>query len=452
VDVEAGAPGLGDSLYPNFGNGGYDVRHYTLDLSIKHFSTSDLHGVVTIEAGALQNLNTFNLDFVGFDIAGIRVNGKPAEFSRDGQELTITPADPLPQGDGFNVEVTYDGRPQAMRSVALPVETGWVISEGESFVISEPDGAVTFFPANDHPLDKATYTLRVTVPNPFEVAANGVLTETSNNGTNTLYVFEVNQPMASYLVTINIADFDLETMDGPNGIEIRNYYAVGLPDGMSGAFADQAEMITFFSDTFGPYPFDVYGAVVMNTRIGTALEAQTLSIFGSDMIFLDDRTYTNAVIAHELSHQWFGDSVSVADWRDIWLNEGFATYAEGLWLEHEEGRSALDEWVKDLYGYVVDARSYISPPGEPPSDDLFNGGVYDWGALTLHALRLEVGDEAFFKILKTYFGRYENVNASTDDFIAVAEEVSGKDLGAFFEGWLYSKDIAPIPSLGLKAK
>jgi aminopeptidase N len=170
------------------------------------------------------------------------------------------------------------------------------------------------------------------------------------------------------------------------------------------------------------------------------------------MIFLDDRTYTNAVIAHELSHQWFGDSVSVADWRDIWLNEGFATYAEGLWLEHEEGRSALDEWVKDLYGYVVDARSYISPPGEPPSDDLFNGGVYDWGALTLHALRLEVGDEAFFKILKTYFGRYENGNASTDDFIAVAEEVSGKDLGAFFEGWLYSKDIAPIPSLGLKAK
>ncbi|MBI5297823.1 MAG: M1 family peptidase [Chloroflexi bacterium] len=444
-----GAPGLGDSLYPNFGNGGYDVQHYTLDLNVRHVSTGDLHGVVTIEARAMQNLDTFNLDFIGFEIAGITVNGNAAAFTRNGQELTITPSQALEAGENFTTVVTYVGRPQALRSAALPVMTGWVIGDGESYVMSEPDGAATFFPANDHPLDKATYTLRVTVPNPFEVAANGVLTEASNNGTNTLHVFEVNQPMASYLVTINIADFDVETLEGPNGVQIRNYYAVGLPPEISQAFAQQDEMLAFFSDIFGPYPFDVYGSVVMNTQIGTALEAQTLSIYGSDMIQLDDLSYTETVVAHEMSHQWFGDSVSVADWRDIWLNEGFATYAEGLWLEHNEGRAALDEWVREEYTFVVDLQSYFSPPGEPPASDLFNAGVYDWGALTLHALRLEVGEEAFFQILKTYFERFKNGNATTDDFIAVAGQVSGRDLGAFFDGWLYSGDIPPIPTMGL---
>lgn len=452
VEVRIGAPGLGDSLYPNFGNGGYDVQHYTLDLTVRHVSTGDLHGVVTIQARAIQNLDAFNLDFIGFDIAGITVDGRQAAFTRSGQELTITPEKALKSGEGFTVVVTYDGRPQIMRSAALPIMTGWVIGDGESYVMSEPDGAANFFPANDHPLDKATYTLRVTVPNPYEVAANGALLEVSNNGTNTLHVFEVRQPMASYLVTVNISDFDVETLEGPGGLPIRNYYAVGLSSEVSQAFAQQGEMLAFFNETFGPYPFDVYGAVVMNTQIGTALEAQTLSVFGSDMIRLDDLTQTESVIAHELSHQWFGDCVSVADWRDIWLNEGFATYAEGLWLEHNEGRAALDEWVRDEYAFVVDLQSYFSPPGEPPAGDLFNAGVYDWGALTLHALRLEVGDEAFFQILKTYFARHQNGNASTDDFISVAEEISGKELSAFFESWLYSGEVPPIPSLGLKAQ
>jgi aminopeptidase N len=349
----------------------------------------------------------------------------------------------------FTVVIQYNGSPQEMQSVALPVQTGWVTVDGGSFVLSEPDGSANFYPVNDHPLDKAAYTFRVTVPDPLEVAANGVLTDTLDNGNTTTFVFEARDPMASYLATINIDEFDVETMKSKNGIPIRNYYSTGLSADTRKPFARQGEMLDYFSEVFGKYPFDVYGSLVMNTEFGSALENQTLSIYGIDMIDIEDVEGTELTVAHELAHQWFGDSVSVADWSDIWLNEGFATYAEGLWIEHLYGRKALDDWVKFQYTDVVENQKYYPAPGNPPADNLFNGGVYVWGGLTLHALRIEVGDEVFFEILKTYFERYKNGNAATDDFIALVGEVSGKELAEFFDIWLYSEEIPPIPAMGL---
>ena len=175
VPAKAGSSGLGDSLYPGFGNGGYDVAHYTLDITVNDVSTSDLTAIVTIEASATQDLLSFNLDFLGFDIDEIKVNGASADFSRKGQELTVTPLKPLVENQPFTVEIHYNGSPQEMQSVALPVQTGWVTVDRGSFVLSEPDGSANFYPVNDHPLDKATYTFLVTVPNPMEVAANGDL-------------------------------------------------------------------------------------------------------------------------------------------------------------------------------------------------------------------------------------------------------------------------------------
>jgi aminopeptidase N len=450
--AKPGSPGIGDSLYPNFGNGGYDVQHYTLELTVNDVTTSDLDGITTITAMATQNLSSFNLDFIGFEIASVVVNGQPADFTRRGQELTITPSTPLAQNEPFTVEVRYQGSPGEMDSSAIPIQTGWVTFEGGSFVLSEPDGAATFYPVNDHPLDKASYTFRVTVPDPFEVAANGLLTDTIDHGTTTTFLFEGRDPMASYLATVNIDEFDLETSQAPNGIPIRNYYSTGLPPEVREPFARQGEMVVHFSDLFGPYPFEVYGALVMDTDFGAALETQTLSIFGMDMIDTGDVQGTESVVAHELAHQWFGDYVSLADWRDIWLNESFATYAQGLWTEHTSGREALDDWIRDVYGFVRENRGSMSPPGEPPADRLFNPGVYAWGALSLHALRLEVGDGPFFEILRTYQQRFGDGNARTADFIAVAEEVSGKELSEFFDRWLYSEELATIPELGLEAK
>lgn len=447
-----GAPGVGDSLYPNFGNGGYDVQHYTLDLTVNDVATSDLAGITTISARAAQNLISFNLDFIGFEIERVLVNGREAKFKRSGPELTVMPSAPLMSGESFTVEVAYSGKPEPIESVAISVPTGWIVAENESFVLSEPDGAANFFPVNDHPSDKARYTLRVTVPKPFEVAANGLLTASIDLGEANTFIWEAHDPMASYLVTINIADFNLETMEGPGGVPIRNYYAVGLPEGIHIPFKWQSEMMALFNDRFGPYPFEVYGSVVVKTEIGTALEAQTLSIFGSDMIDINDLHDSQAIVAHELAHQWFGNSVSLADWRDIWLNESFATYAEGLWIEHTDGRAALDEWVKNAYASAQKNREHMFPPGEPPADHLFNSGVYSWGALGLHALRLEIGDDLFFQTLQTYYLRHKNGNVRTEDFIHVAEEISGHELGVFFESWLYSEDLAPIPALDLESK
>ena len=452
VDPDAGSSGLGDSLFPGFGNGGYDVTHYTLDITVNDVSTSDLTARTTIEAKATQTLSSFNLDFVGFEISDISIDDIAAEFERDGQELTITPSTPLEENQSFTVTIEYSGSPDRFVSKSIPFPTGWVRFEGGSYVLSEPDGAASFFPTNDHPLDKASYTFRVTVPEPFEVAANGVLIETVDNGDTNTFLFEARDPMASYLTTINIDEFDIETMESETGTPIRNYYATGLPEGMRKPFARQGEMIDYFGELFGPYPFEIYGSLVLDAQFGAALETQTLSVYGRDMVSENYVEGTELVVAHELAHQWFGDSVSVADWRDIWLNEGFATYAEGLWVEHRDGREALDAWIKSRYLTLVGMREGVTPPGKPTARSLFNGGVYYWGGITLHALRLEVGDDVFFEILRTYQERYKGSNATTDDFIAVAEEVSGNDLQTFFDNWLYSEKIQPIPELGLTAE
>ncbi|GMV33429.1 MAG: peptidase [Chloroflexota bacterium] len=446
-DPLAGSDGLDDSLYPDFGNGGYNALTYTININVKDVKTSEIEAVTTIEAAATQALSRFNLDFSGFEITSLTVNGEAAEFKRRGQELTITPAQRLEADQRFTVEIAYKGIPAPIISQALPFPTGWVVYEDGIFVLSEPDGAASFFPSNDHPLDKAIYVIVVTVPKPYEVAANGVLQETKDNGETQTYRFETRDPMTSYLVTINVNDFNVETMESQGGVPIRNYYAASLPEGVNKPFAQQGEMLDYFGELFGPYPFEVYGALVMDTYFGAALENQTMSIFGMDMVDLEDIEGTEEVVAHELTHQWFGDSVSVADWSDIWLNEGFASYGEALWIEHEFGNKALNEWAEYAHGEIQEYPEYYPPPGNPSAHNLFNGGVYLRGGLTLHALRLEVGDEAFFNILRTYHERYKYGNASTEDFIAVAEEIHGADLGDFFDAWLYDTNLPPMPGI-----
>ncbi|MBN8655094.1 MAG: M1 family metallopeptidase [Anaerolineae bacterium] len=445
ADPLAGAEGMGDSFYPNFGNGGYDTQHYTLDIQVLDVDTSQLEAKTTIEAIATQDLSRFNLDFAGFEITSIEVNDEAAEFTRQGQELTITPAQALSKDEAFTVAVSYQGVPTPMTSQALPFPTGWIAYDGGIFVLSEPDGSASFYPVNDHPLDKATYTVIVTVPEPYEVAVNGLIEDEVDNGDTTTYTFGINDPMASYLTTININDFNIETMESDGGIPIRNYYAASLPENINEPFARQGEMLDYFSELFGPYPFQIYGALVMDTEFGAALENQTLSIFGVDMINLNDIEGTESVVAHELAHQWFGDSVSVADWSDIWLNEGFATYGEALWVEYDYGEDGLNNWVTAVYNEVQSLPQLYPPPGNPTPNELFNGGVYLRGGLTLHALRVEVGDETFFEILREYHSRHKYGNATTDDFIAVAEELSGQQLDNLFDAWLYDEQLPPMP-------
>ncbi len=445
-----GSDGIGDSLYPQLGNGGYDALHYTLTLSVD-MPTDTLSGTVTMEANALQDLSAFNLDFHGFEISQLTVDGAPAKYSRTSHELTIEPARPLTKGEHFTTAVTYSGSPdETPSSDGLP--TGWTHYDKGVFVASEPAGAAGWYPVNDHPLDKAAYTFRITVPKPYVVAANGLLKQTIDNGDTLTYVWETDKLLASYLATVNIAQFKVQTDKGPNGLPIRSYFPSDATADETQPFARTADMIDYFSGLFGPYPFEAYGVVMADTDLGFALETQTLSLFGRTSASRRRARGTplEEIAAHELSHQWFGDSVSLKDWRDIWLNEGFATYCEFLWEDHVSGGTVMSTVMRNIYRVVVrDENSASGTLDSPPATDLFNENVYFRGALTLHALRVRVGDDIFFRILRTYAERYRYGNAATADFIAVAEEISGQKLGSFFDAWLNQRATPDIPEMNL---
>lgn len=437
-----GAPGLNDPYFPTLGNGGYDVLHYTLELAWDEASNI-IDGLATLDAQATQDLARFNLDLGGFEVLSAGVDGQDVPFSRADRELTLQTGRALLSGQRFQVQIAYRGVPQqdAERLIDLPFGNGWERHAHGVYVASQPQGASLWFPANDHPLDKATYTFHVTVPKPYVVAANGVLSDVQDLGTHTRATWQVRQPMASYLATVNIGRFAL-VEDQADGVPLRNYYPVRLARELEPVFAKTPQMIAFFSTIFGPYPFDVYGVVVAEARLAFALETQTLSLFGSNI-----RSYRDSeeIVVHELAHQWFGNSVSPANWREIWLNEGFATYASALWYERAYGQERFQTFMDNLCRVITEPSFVASAPliGDPGAADMFHIAVYYRGAWTLHALRQQVGDDAFFRILRRYYAAYAHGHANTDGFIAIAEAESGQALGGFFRAWLYEK---PVPS------
>ena len=439
--ASAGAAGVGDAYFPGLGNGGYDVTHYALNLTVDPAS-NHVDGIATISATATQDLNRFNLDLLGLEVFTLKVDGNDAPFTREGSELVITPAKPLARGKDFTVSVLYRGSPEPRSTKAIPIAVGWIATGDGSFVLSEPDGASTWFPVNDHPIDKATYTFHLTVPSGITAVANGdlVATTPSPDGTHTTFTYEETAPMAAYLAEVAIGDYKVETSDGPNGVKIRNVFASPLATPAEEDFRRTPEMLQLFASDFGPYPFDIYGALVVNERTNFELETQTMSLFDSTLI--DGNVKDDFVVAHELAHQWFGDNVSLSSWKDIWLNEGFATYAEWLWSEHTDGVSVQSQ-AQTAHDHLPASSDVLS--GDPGVDHLFDFGVvYTRPAVMLQALRMSVGDDAFFTILRTYLAKFAGKNATTEDFIGVVNEVAKRDLHGLFDAWLYA---APLPAL-----
>ncbi len=653
-----GAAGVGDPYYPLDGNGGYDVRHYALDITYDPASDV-LVGVATIRAKATQNLSSFNLDLEGLTVRSVTVNNRTASFSRDAHELTIVPARGLNKRSDFVVVVRYDGIPQSVVDPVLGSISGFIATDDGALIAGQPHVAATWFPVNDHPSDAASYIFDVTVPEGLEAVANGVLTKQRTRNGWTTWTWDAKEPMASYLTTATIGDFDLHaykangikywdaidpdlfvppvvphtgeqvlltqqadssyqrvtrtlavpaegadltfwvarstepdwdyffvearhaggadwtTLPEASGItsgstglscpywhsihpfltnyqtdngddtcsplgtspatgswnavtgessewtlwtidlgayagsdvEISLAYAsddvfqlpgVAVDDivvstgegstsfeadgdaldgwvvsgppadspGNSGdwfiggaadlppalgqiaidAFARQPEIIDFLAGYFGPYPFKASGGIVDDVEgLGFALETQTRPVYSKD--FFTDPVRASFVIVHEQTHQWFGDNLRLQLWQDIWLNEGFATYAEWLWNEHE-GFNTPQE-IFDFFATDVppDDPLWSLTIGDPGPDRLFDGAVYTRGALTLQALRIEVGDDAFFKILRKWAKQQAGDTVTTAEFIALAESISGQELDALFDTWLYTAtkpDVAPV--------
>jgi aminopeptidase N len=432
-----GAPGVGDEYFPLAGNGGYDVAHYHLRMDYEP-EGNELRATVRITARATQNLSSFNLDFRGFDIARVTVDGKRARYSRDGQELTVTPRPKLRAGRRFTVAVTYAGQPQQLVDPdGFPY--GWIPTDDGSFVANEPDGASSWYPVNDHPTDKATYSFVITVPRGYTAVANGLLKDRSRSRSGTTFTWVAKDQTASYLTTASVGRFDMRFSTLPDGLPNIEAFDVDVVDDPGLAVFDRTtDYLDYLSSVYGPYPFESVGAIVDDAEdVGYALETQTRPIYAT--------VPGEGTVVHELAHQWVGNWVSPGRWQDIWLNEGFATYSEWLWTESQGGPTA-DETFDELYSTPAEEESlWNPPPGDPGADNLFERSVYERGAMTLHVLRTTVGDDAFFEILREWVDKYRDGTATTPDFIELSERISGRQLDALFEEWLYTEGKPALP-------
>ncbi|WP_426518493.1 M1 family metallopeptidase [Diaminobutyricibacter sp. McL0618] len=436
--VPAGARTAGDPYLPQSGNGGYSVESYDLDLRYK-VATNRLDATAVIRAMSMQGLRSFSFDLVRLRASRVRVNGnKRTRFTQTTSKLVVTPEEPIGIGELFTVEIEYSGSPAPRRSHWGLV--GWEELTDGVIVASQPSGAPTWFPCNDHPADKASYRIRVTCEQAYTVLANGVLFDHTVSAGRGTWSFEQTEPTSTYLATVQIGRYVTEhrVLAGVPGVIA---YASEVDAQVRTDFDPLQRMMGFFIDSFGPYPFGDYSVVVTADDLEIPLEAQGVAIFGAN--HADGEGGSERLIAHELAHQWFGNSVGIAAWKHIWLNEGFACYAEWLWSEHS-GKASADELARRYHAGLRSLPQDIVI-GDPGPTLMFDDRVYKRGALTLHALRLTIGDERFFALLRAWTAQRRHGTATTDDFGALAQEHAGTDLGRFFEHWLQATALPRLP-------
>jgi len=432
---QVGHNSIGDPKAPSLGNTGYDVLQYTLALTIDP-ERETISGTATVKAVAtLPNLSRLSLDYSGPRIRRLTVDAQETPHQRQGIKLYVDLPRLMAEGEAFSVVAAYGGHPQQVQSEFLDFfPLGMHFVDGMAFVASEPDGARSWFPCNDHPRDKALFRFEITVPRGYVVAANGQPRPPIEGQTTTTFVWEGASPMATYLATVAVGHYQVIHQTAPNGIPMRHYASPDLLSDARRLLTRTGDMIVFLERHFGPYPFQSYGHVVVPMQ-GVSLETQTMTLIDAGAVAQG----IERIVIHELAHQWFGDSVSPASWADIWLNEGFATYASWLWEEARSPAKLMDNLN------TAEARAWEADPGEPLADpsasNLFGFNSYIKGAWVLHMLRSEIGDEAFFRTLQTYHGRFKHGVATTGDFQAVAEAVSGQDLELFFSQWVYGRRI-----------
>ena len=422
-----GAPGLGDLFFPLAGNGGYDVRHYDIEIDYER-ATNHMDSRAKIHAKATQNLSSFNLDLRGFDIPELEVDDRDATFTRDGQELTVVPRKGIRKGEKFEVEIEYTGTPTEVIDPDGSSE-GWVPTADGAFVVNEPQGSPGWYPANDNPQDKATFDFEVTVPEGITVIGNGRLKDKDTRRGKTTWEWSEDSPMAPYLATVTNGVFELR-ISKHRGLPL--YHAVDPTLDTTVGFqrlAAEPEIIDFFSDLYGRYPFSTGGGVIDRGGVGYALESQTKSMY--------DGVPGPGTVVHEISHQWFGNAVTNAVWPDIWLNEGFARFSEWIYTERHGGQTAQQAFDT---AFAVPATSsfWRTPPAAIPNPAvMFSSPPYTRGGMTLQALRVKIGDRAFFDVLRTWYRDNRYGNVTTADFIELAERKARMQLDAFFDVWLF---------------
>jgi aminopeptidase N len=424
---EAQRAGRTDTLFPQQGHPGYDARHYDVRLDYDPV-TNRLDARTTVRATTRQRLTTFALDLVGMKVSSVRVDGRPARFRRDAQHLLVRPR--VPVTGRFTTTVAYAGTPQEIVDADGSTE-GWVRTDDGAIALGEPVGTMAWIPSDNTPGDKARFRFRITVPRGVQAVSNGDLVSKVDRGAGSTWTWRVRDRMATYLAMVAVGRFAVHrsSMASVTGRRIPIWSFVDPTTGTSAtARAALPKVLRFQEKLFGPYPLTSAGLVVDRASVGYALETQNRPFYPGSV--------DAATLVHESAHQWFGNSVTLRDWHDIWLPEGFATYAEWLWTGAHDGRTPAQRF-DDLYATPASDGLWSPAPTEfTDPADLFGEPVYNRGAMTLQALRERIGDTDFFRLLKRWAAVYRQGNAGTAQLLALAEQVSGEQLDQLFADWL----------------
>jgi aminopeptidase N len=421
-----------EPFFPRAGNPGYGAFSYSVDLSYcRGEGGGRIHATAEIGAHAKQRLQRFSLDLFGLRVTGVTVDGKPARFSRGRGKLKVVPAEPVESGAHFWVRVRYQGVP---RTITDPdgSQEGWYPTRDGVLAVGEPQGTAAWIPCNNVPADKARYEIAVSVPNGLKAVANGSLVERRRSGGRTRFRWVESSPMSSYLAVLDIGRGKLvKRMIG----EYPSWTFVDprLAKRSRRVLARLPEIIRFESGLFGHYPYVAAGSIVDEApELGYALETQSRPIYA----FVPDLT----TVVHETAHQWFGDSVGLKRWPNIWLNEGFATWTEWYYAERHGGRSAHAIFNR-LHRVPASNHGFWEPPSGHPGTpkNLFASSTYVRGGMALEALRLKIGTKPMLRLLRAWVSQHGYRSGDIKEFIALAEKISGRPLGPLFQRWLYKR-------------
>ncbi|QIS08339.1 M1 family metallopeptidase [Nocardia arthritidis] len=436
-----------DEYLPQNGNRGYRVSRYELELGYR-VSSNRLSGKATITAVTTAVRPRYALDLSqSLNVTKVFVNGaKAAKYVHQHGKLVITPQQRVPAGGALVLTVQYAGTPKPVRGPWG--EVGWEeLTEG-ALVASQPNGAASWFPCDDHPSSKASYRISITTDSPYYALANGTLVGKQTKASQTTWVYEQPEPMSSYLATIQIGYYRKHRIGSVHTpVPMQAVVPARLRADFDHDFARQPRMMEIFTEFFGPYPFAGYTVVVTDDDLEIPIEAQGISIFGAN--HCDGRRGAERLVAHELAHQWFGNSLTIRQWRDIWLHEGFACYAEWIWSEAAGGPTA--DQLARAARHNLSRQPQDIVIGDPGPQHMFDDRVYKRGALTLHTLRLELGDTAFFDLLREWTIRYRHSSVSTEEFTDLASHYSATPLRPLWDDWLNGAGLPQLPPSGGQA-
>ncbi|WP_326815104.1 M1 family metallopeptidase [Streptomyces sp. NBC_01763] len=438
--------GIGDSLFPHLGNPGYDVLSYDIGFTY-HGNNKPLDAVTTIDARTTEPLDRINLDFARGSVRSVDINGLRADFAAADEDLVVEAPGRLPAGVPLHITVRHTSDPSGDQNSG-----GWLRTSDGLAMANQADAAHRVFPSNDHPADKAYFTFRVTAPEELTVVANGLPAGKVRQGSSTTWTYRTAHPMATELAQVSIGRSTVLERTGPHGLPVRDVVPSADAKDLERWLKKTPGQLEWMERQVGRYPFETYGVLVADTKTGFELETQTLTLFERSVFTtgIYPEWYVDSIMVHELAHQWFGNSVSPQAWSDLWLNEGHASWYEARYAE-EHAKRSLERRMRDAYTRSDSWRAAGGPPARPvaPSPgekiSIFRPAVYDGSALVLYALRQEIGEPAFDQLERSWVRTRRDSTATTKDFVRLASQIAGRDLTAFFDGWLYRAKTPPMP-------